>query len=243
MFRARIVQPIRLLGVACISAFFVIAIIGLIGRPGSSKERSRLLVSLLKEELSTLKNSPVDFHLLNSTRVWPDDFLLLESWVIQQIIHGASIEKTAQSLELLAAQHHYSRTMEVSLSRWNKALSSWAESRYMVSAHTPERLLEVGRQKHFEADGFQRIGRKYDAAILYLWSGTHLAQFVELNPESPDVPEALYLLGNCFLKLRHAFPTSLRMDRMTSLVSDLYPNSVWSRKASILWQEEMLNGT
>ena len=129
-----------------------------------------------------------------------------------------------------------------SVVRWANTWDSWskvpARNDVGLNGLTAHQLLIEGRQRFFEASGFEKIGRTYDAAVLNLWAIVVLTQFVEKNPYHPEIPETLYMLGEAYMDLGSGLPSQVKADRVINLCSELYPDSVWANRANSLWREQ-----
>ena len=209
------------------------------------RDRGRLVASVVREQRMLMEEmigqgSQIEDK-LNQARGWPDDSLLLETYLISVASGRSDLKKVSSEFTRLTFQNnvsrHVSRQMAKSLERWNRDLANWAE---MQSKGLPsiDALMSEGRRHSFESMGYRKIGRGYDAAVLDLWSVSLLSQFVEESPMDPRVPEALYLLANAYSGLRFALPNSVRGDRILNPCSELYPESIWSKQATKVWQAE-----
>ena len=235
-------SPIKLF---CFGLFFCLSIL-IFAKYWSdfrrSEERGRVVSSMLKEQdAARVTNPDIDFN-LKSTFQWMNESPELERWLVAQVARGVDPVQIASDLEGLSTQQIYSEVMANSLKRWIVSLREWGKSREIGDTLPPRRLLELGRLRNFEASGYQRTGKEYDAAVLYLWSNSLLTQFVIESPQDPYVAEALYLLGMTDLRLRHVASKALRADRLLNLCSELYPRSIWASQAYALWRTKLGSG-
>lgn len=203
-----------------------------------SHERGRLVVSIIREQKSLLAQLPEPHEDFKKNKGWPDDYMALQSWLILQLAKNAQPAEADLRLSQVSDQRSYSPVLKASLDRWSQAFQRWEVSRSIASQNlrTPEQLMEEARTRHFEATGFYRIGRMYDATALYLWSIELLSNFIESNPLHRDVPEALYLLGAAYFRFRGVIPNSVRSDRILNLCSEVFPETIWSERARAIWR-------
>jgi hypothetical protein len=128
--------------------------------------------------------------------------------------------------------------MRVTLGRWSHSLLDW-QKEFKVGGDRvhSEDLMREGKQRYFEAAGFRKIGRAYDATILNLRTISLLTRFIHQDPYSSSVPEALFMLGAAYAGLGHALPKKMRGDRILNLCSELYPDSLWADRSQTIWRE------
>jgi hypothetical protein len=208
-----------------------------------SHERGRLVSSIVDQQYLELSGHSTQV----ATRVpswvpkWNDDSLELKRWVVQEsFAKNANPAALASKLDLLSHAYSYSGPLEASLSRWKEVLARWAQNpENAITA--PDKLLEDSRQHFFEAVGYNKIGRPFDATILHLWTIGLLTRFIEMKPFDPGVPEALYMLGVSYLELGDALPHQMRGDRILNLCSELYPDSLWASRSNAIWRETYSN--
>ncbi|MGZ3686997.1 MAG: tetratricopeptide repeat protein [Bdellovibrionota bacterium] len=202
-------------------------------------ERGDLVVTVLKEQEQVLRGMSREIPPSVELRGWPDDFIALQQWLILTLARDHNPAIAARRLEALEQDRSISPVLMTSLRRWRSTLQQWSGMALPVSS---ESLLELGRLKHFEASGYRKIGRLYDGTALFLWSSTLLTRFIEENPGSKRVPEALYFLGINYLRLNYALPRVIRGDRLLNLCSEIFPNSIWAQQANEFWRKEMVHG-
>lgn len=210
-----------------------------------STEKGRIASTIVRQQLIHLADgSSVESEaVLQNEAGWPDDFLTLQRWLIAKTLHGGrSPAAVAAGLEKLSAGHSFSTTLSISLSRWKKHLNDW-EKHELSRNSTSQEEYTSGIQRYMEAVGYQKIGRGYDASVLYLESISLLTQFIENAPNDIRVPEGLYFLGSAYLGIRHALDLSIRADRILNLCSELYPSSIWAKQATTQCSEENNNGS
>ncbi|MBC7693198.1 MAG: hypothetical protein H7222_15645 [Methylotenera sp.] len=177
----------------------------------------------------------------------------LQAWLYQRIFQNNRPSTISKELTAFNQAGSYGPSSQILIKRWNEALGRWDKSlsdgvpgRFSVNPvergerykFLPEALFEQARLHYYEASGYQKIGRKFDASVLYLWSSELLSQFIQLNPSSPDVPQALFLLGASQVRMRTAFNPEIRSDRLLNLCVELYPDSIWATLARELRREE-----
>jgi hypothetical protein len=212
-----------------------------------SQQKGRFVVSMVQEQVNALSES--SSRLWGAPAVWapksgwPDDFLALQNWIIQGAILGKDPDSLSHQLAQISHGRTISPTLSASIRRWQDGLVRWSRARakFKGSDIDPQDLLEEGRLRHHEAVGYDKIGRGYDATVLYLWSADFLRRFIAQAPLEAEVPEALYLLGQAHVRFRHAFPPSIRSDRFLNLCSELFPGTLWAKRANAVWRDEMRN--
>lgn len=209
---------------------------------GSGQERRRLAASIVREQIGFLTQWQPDIKLLSRESGWPDDFLLLGNWLVVQLASSSEPKTILRQLIALSRDRSYSRTLRNSINRWSDALGRWSELKKSVFKFDPTYILQEARILHFEAMGLQKIGRQYDGVALYTQTILLLAKFIEKNANDSYIPEALFLLGDSMIRLRHVLPSSIRSDRILNLCSELYPESIWGQQANLVWRSESLNG-
>jgi hypothetical protein len=211
-----------------------------------SVDRSRLVTALVHQQINEMKGITAREDTLNeitSSAEWPDDFIALERWLIQQWSSTSDSLMIMERLQLMSEQHSLSPTLKKSLSRWKNTLYKVSVFKSIETNLTGKTLFAEGQQRYFEAEGYKKIGRQYDAMVLYLWVGALLTQFLEKSPMDKDTPQALFMLGASLAQLRHAFPRRLKNHLILNLCSEFYPYSVWSKRAAAYWRDETDNGT
>jgi hypothetical protein len=235
-----------------------------------ARERGRLVESIVREQLNSLmEQSEVATSDTPAGLPRGKDSIALERWLISKTltassglsrnvssdisgaasVHPADKDRSGNFQHLTTLLRSLSKDvsggLQASVNRWANTCESWADtlsqketSLDSLSAH---QLLVEGRQRYFEASGFQKTGRSFDAAALDLWTITVLSEFVEKYPYHPEIPEALYMLGDSYLDLGTGLPARVKADRVLNLCSELYPDSVWASRANSIWQEQYSN--
>lgn len=165
----------------------------------------------------------------------PGRELALQRWLIANSLLPEGPQAVVRDLMSLRQSQALSPELQHALARWNDSLSRWATSNYLIRIRGSEqgfrRLLEEGRRRHEEATGFRRIRREYDATAHYLWTTAILTRYIEETPLDPRLPEALYFLGDSYIRFRRVLPSQMQVDRVLHLLTELYPASVWSVRA------------
>lgn len=207
-----------------------------------SKKHGDLVAKIVASQVDILKNESVTDQALEQIPALPDDSLQLESWLIARLMRDRDPLQVSRYLEEMTAKSSLSMNLRVSLARWKEALSRWAYWLQNESQFSAEDLLREGRIIHAEASGYRKIGKSYDAVPLYVWSIYVLASFVERFSYDEQVPEALFLLGDSYFRLRLALPAQVRSDRILNLCPEFYPHSVWANQSNSLWRSEMSYG-
>ena len=200
--------------------------------------------SIVREQLHSLvEQSEAEEVATMSGLPRSKDSLGLERWLIARALNGSrNYRELTSVLRSLAHDRTIPEWLQISVNRWANNCESWsntpARTDLSLSGLTAHELLKEGRQRFFEAAGFKKIGRSYDAAVLNLWVIRVLTQFVEKNPYHPEIPEALYMLGDAYIDLGTGLPPQVKADRVINLCSELYPDSVWANRANSLWREQ-----
>jgi hypothetical protein len=213
-----------------------------------ARERGRLVESIVREQLNSLTEQS-ELIASDTPAGLPrgKDSIALERWLISKTLTGKNHSENFQHLTALlrSLSKDVPGGLQASVNRWANTCESWADTLSRkdmnldgLSAH---QLLVEGRQRYFEASGFQKTGRSFDAAALDLWTITVLSEFVEKYPYHPEIPEALYMLGDSYLDLGTGLPAQVKADRVLNLCSELYPDSVWANRANSIWQEQYSN--
>lgn len=198
-----------------------------------SHERERLIRGVVKQysvAVTTQKGFDDNPEL---KRPWPTDFLLLEKWLAVQVYRKRPpFEIRRRLLDLERLQPPMSPSMQWTLARWYEGLERWSQEWSVSPSVVGEDALRRGRQRFIEAQGYSEIGRKYDAVVLYLWAANWLIKSIETGQQETEYPEALYLLGDIYLSLRHGLPENFHGEQLLTVCSDLYPNSIWASRAN-----------
>lgn len=125
---------------------------------------------------------------------------------------------------------------------WAEAAARWITHERILATLDPAaarvELLAQARRRHPEATGYRRAGDASDAIVHDLWGISLLTRFVMSSPLDPAVPEALFLLGDAYLRLRPVVLYPLRMERVLGTLGEEYPDSIWAARARRLWLEE-----
>jgi hypothetical protein len=206
-----------------------------------SRDRGQLVSSIVDQQFHELQapteSAPLKLVGDPALPALKDESVDLKRWVIQQTLASAtSPSELPHRLELIRLNHPHSRDMDRTLERWQKSLESW--SREITSGNpSADDLLQEGRVHYFEAAGYAKIGRRYDATVLQLWTISLLTRFVAKKPFDTRVPEALFMLGTEYLDLGPALPVRVRGDRILNLCSELYPDSFWANRSNGVWKE------
>jgi hypothetical protein len=197
-----------------------------------SHEKERLIRSVVRQyslQIATLDWNEDGADLI---KPWPNDFLLLEKWLALQVSrNNPPLEIRRHLFEMQKLQPQLSPSMQTSLARWYETLERWSREPRPIPIEGQD-ALRRGRQKYFEARGYAEIGRAYDAAVLFLWSASWLVKAVETGRQDFEYPEALYLLGDIYMTLRHSLPEGFHGEQLLSVCSDLYPSSIWASRAN-----------
>jgi hypothetical protein len=125
--------------------------------------------------------------------------------------------------------------------RRGETLSRWSAHGRVLPPHShslpqAERLAQARRRRP-EATGYRRAGHAPDAIALDLRAITLLTRFVMASPLDPAGPEALFLLGDAYLRLRPVVPSPLGMERVLGTLWEEYPDSIWAARARRFWLE------
>ena len=213
-----------------------------------ARERGRLVESIVREQLNSLvKQSEFTASDVPSGLPRGKDSIALERWLILKTLNASGDKDKFGNFQHLASllrslSHEVPNGLRPSVDRWANTCESWADTlahkEMNLDGLSAHQLLVEGRQRYFDASGFEKIGRSYDAAALNLWTITVLSEFVEKYPYHPEIPEALYMLGDSYLDLGTGLPNQVKADRVLNLCSELYPDSVWASRANTVWQEQ-----
>lgn len=209
-----------------------------------TRERGRLVESIVREQLNSLvEQSETKVQETASGLPRAKNSSDLERWVISKTLAASrNFHRLTSLLRSLSHDKAVPDGLQTSMNRWANTCEHWgnAESRNSIglSGLSATQLLAEGRQRFFEASGFEKIGRSYDAAILNLWTIVVLSEFIEKHPFHPEVPEALFMLGDSYLDLGNGLPNQVKADRVLNLCSELYPDSVWANRANSIWKEQ-----
>jgi hypothetical protein len=213
-----------------------------------SKERSRLVVSIVDEQLDDLFNVTHAWESAQNPEgsrrarsMGANNLKLTPGHSNDELVElRQSIRYRIGSDRLIA-----SSTWKPALSRWYRTLSRWAHqpsgTEQGLDHLSSDQLLSEGRKHYFEAVGLRKIGKPYDATVLNLWSIVLLTKFIEKNALSPAMPEVLFMVGDAYIGLDSALPFKIKRDRILNLCSELYPDSVWANRANSIWKEEFGN--
>jgi hypothetical protein len=231
-------KPARIIGLVAFAMLLVFGGSRFYDEFRHSHEEGRFVSAVVQEQLASLSRLDDSTVLLRRSAGWPDDFLALQNWLLVTMLNKADPNEAQLTLSELSRNRAVSPVMRASLRRWQESLARWAGSPPQELQSAPA-LLEEGRKLHHQAIGYARVGRPYDAAPLFLWSATLLARFIEREPESAQVPEALYLLGASTLQFKQVIPGNIRPDRILNLCQEFYPHTVWAERAEELWRREM----
>ena len=237
--RKAILGPLWLLSAGVFVTAVSLLILKVCEDSNRSRERGHLVASIVHEQAVAFQQENISDKVLDDLDKWPDDFLSLKNWVVIQTWRTGDPGQVSHRLRLISNRHSYSPVLRTSLRRWSEALTRWASESDHPEQMSPDELIQDARHRYFEASGYQKIGRQYDAAVLYLWSAAFLNRFVQTAPDDSRVPEALFILGEAYLRLQHALPTPIRSDRILNLCSELYPDSIWASRADALWKDEV----
>lgn len=170
----------------------------------------------------------------------------LKKWLVQEFLQGREISEIRSQLQGMARECAVSRETRATFRRWDEALSRGSRlyqaksfrlspsAGHPLSALNIEKLIEGGRSEFFEASGYERIGRTEDGLVNSLIAISLLSQFARAAPLDSRLPEAVYLLGVSYRRLRTLFSDRIG-ERLLLLCIDYYPGSVWARQASTVW--------
>jgi TolA-binding protein len=194
------------------------------------REQGRLVASIVSEQLKRLQNAT------EVRTAQEDDLLSLRRWLIANELKLAKNPSAiAEHIDEVSQSEKMSATEHGTLQRWKRVLNRWAVSK---NNDDEKQLLRDGRRYYYEATGFVKTGHPYDATVLDLWVISTLTRFVEKTPLSPNIPEALFMLGDAYVNLGHSVPAQIKRDRILCLCSEFYPASVWAKRADSIWKEE-----
>jgi hypothetical protein len=209
-----------------------------------TRERGRLVESIVREQLNSLAaQSAVTFRETASGLPRAKSSEELERWVIFRTLAGSrNFHQLTSLLRSLSHDQSVPASLHISIKRWANTCENWGHTATRnfieMSGLAANQLLVEGRQRFFEASGFQKIDRSYDAAVLNLWTIAVLSEFVEKYPFHPEIPEVLFMLGESYLNLGKGLPAQVKADRVLNLCSELYPDSVWASRANSIWKEQ-----
>ena len=209
-----------------------------------TRERGRLVESIVREQLNSLvTQSEATFRETTSGLPREKSSKELERWVISRILAGTrNFHQLTSLLRSLSHDHSVPAPLQTSVGRWANTSENWGNTptRNSIGMNglSADQLLVEGRQRFFEASGFQKIDRSYDAAVLNLWTIAILSEFVQKHPFHREIPEVLYMLGESYLDLGKGLPPQVKADRVLNLCSELYPDSVWANRANSIWKEQ-----
>lgn len=168
--------------------------------------------------------------------------LALQRGLLRASLPPGDPESAAAWLHTIRQGARLPVTWSEAVSRWNETLTRWSTHERELLTYSPAAaraaLLNQVRRRHPEATGYRRAGHASDATAHYLWVVSLLTRFVMSSPLDPAVPEALFLLGDAYLRLRPVVPTPLRMERVLGTLWEEYPDSIWAARARRLWLEE-----
>ena len=211
-------------------ALFCIFIGSLIIRSTSdynhSKERGRFVLSILKQdrkELALKQYMERDLSQATTKDLLP----ILQVWLVKQLLIKSPPQMASVHRRLIALEIEKPE-IRVSLQRWESGLARWMNSEARNPNRTLRDMLNDGRIMYNQATGYRNIGREVDATVLYLGSFDLLSRYIEASPTSPEVPEALFLLGMTRLRLSKSLPACMRSNRLINLCVELYPDSIWA---------------
>ncbi len=206
------------------------------------REQSDSLLQISRRRLSS-KPQPS-----RPSGAWKEDAPELAQWLVTSSIVSSDPGKTLSELKRILRESKLTPSMHASMERWSEALGRWSKLRIpaaedSASAHSFELLdenLHLARSRYFEAIGYEKIGRGYDASVLYLWVIDLLVPFTQRALSHPQLPEALFLLGAAYFHLRSRLPEGIRGDRILNLCLEVFPETVWAGQAGLLWRNWMI---
>lgn len=220
-----------------IGAFFSVLIFGAmrgVAEYRGSRDRRHIVASLVREQLVEMRKATSSAE-LTKRRLWPDEFVPLRNWVVNTGF-VTSTQELSNALTELVRNRDFSHRLGASLNRWQETLSRWSGVEARINgSHNGESvpgLLSTARQCHFQATAYRKIGKSYDATILYLWTAVFLYRYIDRFPQSEQLPEALFLLGDAVLRLQNE-------PRLLSLCADIFPESVWAGQARAVMTSEL----
>lgn len=231
-------------GVAALLAVFVGKPLADIGRP---QQRGVLVARIVREHRQQVTSrDSVSAPRLNRKNA-DQNFASLKEWFVLKALKDLNPAKLRTELAQVRASRQFPETMNKTFDRWHEGLGRWSREKEgrvtnVTASNVTDDFLRKGRQRYFEALGYQKIGRPYDGTVSYIWAIDLLSDFIQMDSEDDRLPEALYLLGAAYLNLRHSMPDGLRSDRMLHLCSEFYPDSVWASQASLHWRNERNHG-
>jgi len=177
-----------------------------------ARERGRLVESIVREQLNSLvKQSEFTASDVPSGLPRGKDSIALERWLILKTLNASGDKDKFGNFQHLASLLR-SLSHEVP-NGLRPSVDRWA--------NTCESWADTLAHKEMN-----------------LWTITVLSEFVEKYPYHPEIPEALYMLGDSYLDLGTGLPNQVKADRVLNLCSELYPDSVWASRANTVWQEQ-----
>ncbi len=241
----RVLSPIRL-GLA-----LTIAVVALIVVPRLAEEYSRskrlglLVVSIVREEFAGLS---VRGGREGGASGMTEPAERLRASLVLDGLRRKGPAALGAELAGLARRPGVSQQLQTVLGRWGYALARWRESDLRIASlrssnnFNSVQLLDEARVRFHEAMGYERIGRSFDATALLLWSAERAREFIESAPDHPALAEAVYLLGESYIRFRGVLPDGVRPDRFVNLCSELFPSSTWSNRSIATWRKVMVHG-
>jgi len=236
---ARALGWVRALGIGTFFLLLSFALLNGLNSMRRASERSHVVQAAMAQQYSQLLLSgpSVDeaYILVRAQAGWPDEYINLQRWLIIDLARHQSPVDTLQRLDKLVRGHLISPVLQTSIDRWRSSLRAWAEQ---PGGLAPEMLIHQARRRFFEASGYQKIGRQYDATVLYLWAGSLFQRYVGLRPQGHDVAEVLFHVGASLMRLRHAISSVKGSERLLKLCAELYPSTIWAEQAISFWRLE-----
>jgi hypothetical protein len=244
MLNRETLRRARIVGVSLFALALTFVLVKFYVEFRNASQRGKVVASVVHEQASSLRRLEMSRDQVREQRVWPDDFSALQYWVVLDLAREGDPEGTRRRLIELTQGHEVSPVLRTSLDRWNSHLTEWSRVNFRRGATLldSDELIRQGRRRNYEATGYRKVGRLYDATVLYLWSADSLSRYIELNPTSAEVPEALYLLGEAHIHFRNVLPRSFRSDRLLNLCSEFFPSTVWAQRSNRIWNEELKGG-
>lgn len=242
------------------TAFFLsfIPLAGFLGYQRWTSQHSRLQKSHLAwqriekfEQVGRLFELDVDLSSSLHTDLWraalgqDERFSRLCRWLVSSTLSGKSPEWIAsnlrQNIESMPQRYqHYLKSVLFrdglgGLEKWAKPQ---AKPQVEQEPATPRTLFYKGESLYFQALGYRKVKRNFDAAIFYLRATRAFGAYIHEFPKEERVPEALFLLGAAYHALAEFLPRQMNSDVILKTVFELFPDTLWAGRAN----SELLRG-
>lgn len=202
-----------------------------------ARERGRLTSSIVSQQFRQIQADERTWGSRPSGKKRADGSVDLSPWMTRETFLESDPKVLLNNLKTQLRHRLSSQDEGISFKRWETDLGHWRAERFSGDAE----VLSQARENYFQASGFSKVGRSYDATVLNLWTIRLLTDFIEKNSFDGQVPEALFMLGVAYRDLDHALPTGIRRDRILNLCSELYSDSLWANRANMIWREGASN--